>query len=166
MKFAIRKPLFITCVSVTIFLCGACVAFAQPHGSIKLNKDAFAFASKLINDGQVTADRKGAWSRHRPSADQENEFIRLHGFSEYAKWHLGIDERFGANTKGRYKFPFGDFTNVHRCGLLAARSSARLYGYMDLQFVQPLAECRKIFAFERHLQQRVARIRIEPRGNK
>jgi hypothetical protein len=81
----------------------------------------------------VIADSKGAWSGDRPSADQENKFIRLHGFSEYAKWHLGIDTRFAENTKRRYKFPYGDFTNVHRCGLLAVKARAHQYHYAEIE---------------------------------
>src|SRR5213594_3148734 len=132
MKSAIYKPAFVSFAAVGVLLCSIGDAFAQSRGSIKLNADAFAFAARLINDGHVIADRKGAWSGDRPSADEENEFIRLHGFGEYAKWHLGIDERYGANTKRRYKFPYGDFKNVHRCGLLAARSRARQYKYSDI----------------------------------
>jgi hypothetical protein len=79
------------------------------------------------------ADAKGAWTEHRPSAGEENEFIRLYGFSEYTKWHLGVDTRFTENTKRRYKFPYGDFKNVHRCGVLAARSRAAEYRYSDIK---------------------------------
>jgi hypothetical protein len=31
-------------------------------------------------DGHVVRDERDAWSEHQPSADQENEFIRLNGF--------------------------------------------------------------------------------------
>ena len=133
MKSAIFKPAFVSFAAVGVLLCSIGDAFAQSRGSIKVNADAFAFAKQLINEGHVIADGKGAWTAHRPSADEENEFIRLHSFGEYAKWHLGIDERYGANTKRRYKFPYGDFKNVHRCGLLAARSRARQYGYTEIE---------------------------------
>jgi hypothetical protein len=63
----------------------------------------------------------------------ENEFIRVHGFAEYAKWHLGVDERYAVNTKRRYKFPYGDFTNVHRCGLLAVKARAAENKYHDIE---------------------------------
>ena len=63
----------------------------------------------------------------------ENEFIRAHGFAEYAKWHLGVDERYAVNTKRRYKFPYGDFTNVHRCGLLAVKARAAEHKYHDIE---------------------------------
>ncbi len=37
-------------------------------------------------------------------AEEENEFIRLHGFAEYRKWHLGIDETHAEDTKARSSF--------------------------------------------------------------
>ena len=108
-------------------------AGAQSGGSIKVNEDAVAFASQLIQEGHLIADRKGAWREHKPSPDMENEFIRTHGFAEYAKWHLGVDERYAVNTKRRYKFPYGDFTNVHRCGLLAVKARAAEHKYHDIE---------------------------------
>src|SRR5437773_5869422 len=30
-------------------------------------------------------------------------------------------------------FPFGDFKNVHRCGLLAVKSRAHQFGYADIE---------------------------------
>src|SRR5215471_9734617 len=108
-------------------------AGAQSGGSFKVNQDAVAFASQLIQDGHLIADRKGAWREHKPSLDAENEFIRVHGFAEYAKWHFGVDERYAVNTKRRYKFPYGDFTNAHRCGLLAVKARAQQYGYAEIE---------------------------------
>ena len=133
MNSILRKPAFVSSIAVGVLLCAISGVFAQSRGSIKLNEDAFAFAARLINDGHVIADRKGAWSGDRPSADQENEFIRLHGFGEYVKWHLGIDERYPENTKRRYKFPYGDFKSVHRCGLLAMKARAHQYGYIEIE---------------------------------
>jgi hypothetical protein len=132
MKSVISKSAFVTFVAVAIFLCAISV-LAETRKRVHLNENAFAFAAQLINEGHVIADGKGAWSKHRPSADQENEFIRLHGFGEYAKWHLGIDERYPENTKRRYKFPYGDFKSVHRCGLLAVKARAHQYGYSEIE---------------------------------
>ena len=81
--------------------------------AVKLNKIAFDHAKKLVNEGHVELDERDAWSEHRPSAEEENEFIRTHGFVEYAKWHLGINDEEAEYAKGRYKFPYGDFENVH-----------------------------------------------------
>ena len=135
-------------IAVAILLYAIDAVVAQPVPGIKLNDNAVAFATQLIKEGHFTADGKGAWSEHRPSADQENEFIRLHGFGEYAKWHLAVDERYAENTKRRYKFPYGDFSNVHRCGLLAARSRAAEYRYHDVEdaavrLIQMIAQKRQ-----------------------
>jgi hypothetical protein len=59
-----------------------------------------------------------------PPARRENDFIERHGIAEYGRWHLGIDDDVDDSRKGHYKFPYGDFQNVHRCGLLAAESCA------------------------------------------
>ena len=133
MKMIILKTARVCSIALVILFCAIIDIHAQSRGSIRLNQDAFTFAVQLIKEGHFIADGKGAWREHRPSADQENEFIRLHGFGEYAKWHLAVDERYAENTKRRYKFPYGDFSNVHRCGLLAARSRAAEYRYHDVE---------------------------------
>jgi hypothetical protein len=99
----------------------------------KLNERAFDHAKELIEKGRFVADERDAWSEHRPSADEENRFIEQHGFAEYAKWYLGIDDEEDEDTKGRYKFPYGDFEKVHRCGVLSAESRAGQYKYPDIE---------------------------------
>jgi hypothetical protein len=133
MKAIILKRARVRSIAVAILLCAIETVLAQPRSGLALNKNAFAFAAQLIKEKHFIADGKGAWSEHRPSANEENEFIRLHGFGEYAKWHLGIDDRYPENTKSRYRFPYGDFKNVHRCGLLAAKARARQYGYTEIE---------------------------------
>jgi len=92
--------------------------------TITLNKDALANAEKLIRAGKTTHDERDDWSEHAPSAGDENAFIEKHGYSEFAKWHLGVDKSESEETKGRYSFPFGDFTKVHRCAVIALESRA------------------------------------------
>ena len=119
-----------------VFLCIVSCAFSAERPNvpaIRLNPAALEFAQQLIREGRVVLDGKGAWTGHRPSPREENEFIRLHGLGQYAKWHLGIDERHAMNSKARYKFPYGDFDSVHRCGLLAAKSRAREYRHADIE---------------------------------
>jgi hypothetical protein len=101
--------------------------------TVRLNQDAFDYARELVKQGHVIADGRGAWSQHQPSAEEENEFIRLHGFGEYAKWHFGIDDAHGEKTKARYKFPYGDLKNVHRCALLAIESRAAQYKHYGIE---------------------------------
>jgi hypothetical protein len=99
----------------------------------KLNQIAFESCKELIRQGRVIIDKKGAWGRHQLSLEEENEFIRLHGFEGYAKWHLGIDEDRPEGTKARYKFPCGDFKNVHRCAVLAVKSRAAQYNHDEIE---------------------------------
>lgn len=101
--------------------------------AVKLNSTAFDHAKSLIKDGKVVLDERDDWSEHQPTAEQENQFIEEHGFDEYAKWHLGIDDEQDEETKARYKFPYGDFERVHRCGLLAAESRAGQYKHFDIE---------------------------------
>jgi hypothetical protein len=133
MKTAISKLNCVTRIGLIVCLNAISDARAQSGGSMKINENAVAFASQLIQEGHVIADGKGAWREHKPSPGVENEFIRAHGFAEYAKWHLGVDERYAVNTKRRYKFPYGDFTNVHRCGLLAVKTRAAEHKYHDIE---------------------------------
>ena len=93
--------------------------------TVRLNRAAFEFAKELIVEGRYVFDERDAWSEHRPSAQTENEFFAAHGFREYAKWYLGINEEKHKNTKGRHEFPYGDFENVHRCGVLTPRKAGR-----------------------------------------
>ena len=133
MKAILVKRARVRSIAAAILLCAVNNILAQARTGTALNEEAFAFAMQLIKERHFLADGKGAWSGHRPSANEENEFIRLHGFGEYAKWHLGIDDHYPENTKQRYKFPYGDFKNVHRCGLLAAKARARQYGYTEIE---------------------------------
>jgi hypothetical protein len=133
MKAVVQKSVCVCSIVLVILVYAISDACAQSRSSIKLSENAFAFAAQLIKQGHFVADHKGAWREHQSSPTTENEFIRLHGFGEYAKWHLGTDSRFGENTKRRYKFPYGDFKNIHRCALLAAKARARLYGYTEIE---------------------------------
>jgi len=131
-----RETMTAFLAAASIFLYAITSALGREQEKIeplRLNVAAFNYAKELISQGHMVIDGKGAWREDQPSTEAENEFIRLHGFGEYAKWHLGIDDRFSENTKRRYKFPYGDFKNLHRCGLLAAQSRARQYKYSEIE---------------------------------
>ena len=98
---------------------------------VKLSKTAFGHAKELVNEGKFVWDERDAWSEHQPFTQQENDFIRSHGIHEYAKWHLGIDDEEDEQNKKRYKFPYGDFHKVHRCGVISAESRAGQYKHHD-----------------------------------
>lgn len=101
--------------------------------AVKLHRKAFDHAKELIDDGRFVFDERDAWSEHQPSAQEENDFIERHGIEEYGKWHLGIDDKRPEDTKGRYEFPYGDFRDVHRCGVISAESRAGQYKHFDIE---------------------------------
>ncbi len=100
--------------------------------TIKLNREALRHAESLVNDGKATHDERDDWSEHAPSTEKQNSFIDRHGFDEYAKWHLGVDEEKSEGTKGRYSFPYGDFTRVHRCAIISLESRAAQNDHDDI----------------------------------
>lgn len=101
--------------------------------AVKLNRSGFAHAKELVSKGKVVIDERDDWSEHQPTTSEENIFIQANGFAEYGKWHLGIDDEEDENTKKRYKFPYGDFANVHRCAVLSAESRAGQYKHFDIE---------------------------------
>ena len=123
-----------TCLILAFIALGGVSHFARgDEERLRLNPIGFEHARNLIQRGCVVVDHKGAWQNDQLSVERKNDFIRAHGFPEYSKWHLGIDKRHKPGSKAGYKFPFGDFTNVHRCGLLAVKARARQYGYADIE---------------------------------
>jgi hypothetical protein len=101
--------------------------------TVKLNDRAYEYAQLLIREGDFVFDERDAWNKLRPSALDEDEFIRLNGFADFALWHLGINDEHDEDTKAHYEFPYGDFQNVHRCGVLAAESRAGQYNHYDIE---------------------------------
>lgn len=100
--------------------------------AVKLNREALAHARKLVKAGKVVRDKQGNWTEHAPDADEENRYVDKRGWDDYALWHLGIDRQDGEETKERYSFPFGDFTKVHRCGVIALQSRANQFDHDDI----------------------------------
>ncbi len=93
----------------------------------RVNPDAVTQARKLIDDGKVDVDTE--WSDAAPSADDGNAEIEKHGYEGYGAWHLAIDPDAGEETKGRYKFPYGDFTEVNRAALIHGKQRAAQNGH-------------------------------------
>lgn len=100
---------------------------------LRLNARAFEHAKQLIAQGKSVVDERDAWSEHQPSSEDENGYIRDHGWAAYARWYLGINEQAADETKERYEFPFGDFDKVHRCGVLSAESRAAQYRHLEIE---------------------------------
>jgi hypothetical protein len=101
--------------------------------AVTLNQRAFDHAKSTIQRGLFVLDDRDEWSEHQPSAQQENSYLEAHGFDDYGRWFLGVEDEEDEDNKGRYKFPYGDFEKVHRCGVLAAESRAGQRNYYDIE---------------------------------
>jgi hypothetical protein len=100
--------------------------------TVRLNRKALSHAQALVSRGRTTHDRRDDWSDHAPTTDEENEYIEQHGWRDYGLWHLGVDEDKSEETKGRYSFPYGDFTEVHRCAVIALEGRAAQNDHADI----------------------------------
>jgi hypothetical protein len=90
--------------------------------SYTLNKRAVERARELIENRQYVLESD--WGERQPRADDENRFLALHSWDEYAEWHLGLTDGAADETKARYAFVFGDFRRIHRTGIIAVHFRA------------------------------------------
>jgi hypothetical protein len=88
----------------------------------RLNDAAVRHARTLIDDGSVDADT--GWSEGKPTAQEGTAEIDRGGYEAYGLWFLGIEPDAAEDTKERYHFPIGDFTDVYRQGLVHAEQRA------------------------------------------
>jgi hypothetical protein len=97
----------------------------------RVNKDAVAQAGELIDAGKY--DDETEWSDAAPSADDGNAEIDRNGYEGYGAWHLAVDRDASEETKGRYKFPYGDFHAVNRAALIHAKQRASQNGHDEIE---------------------------------
>ena len=88
----------------------------------QVNEDAVTHARTLIDSGKY--DDATEWSEAAPSSDEGNAAIDEHGYAGFAAWHLAIDPDASEETKGRFAFPYGDFTLVNRAALIHGKQRA------------------------------------------
>ena len=97
----------------------------------RVNKDGVAQARKLIDAGKVDTDTE--WSDAAPSAADENAEIDRHGYDGYGAWHLALDPDANAETKKRYAFPYGDFSQVNRAALIHGKQRAAQNDHAEIE---------------------------------
>jgi len=96
-----------------------------------VNEAGVAHARELIDAGRY--DDTTEWSQAAPSAAEENEEREDEGQEGYAEWHLAVDGSKGEGTKGRYRFPYGDFTTVNRAALIHAKQRASQNDHPEIE---------------------------------
>jgi hypothetical protein len=101
--------------------------------TIRLNQRGYEHARRLVEEGRFVVDERDRWSDHQPSAEREDEFLAAYGISEYGRWYLGVDRDVPEDLTGHYRFPYGDFERLHRCGVVSAQVRAGQYRYYDVE---------------------------------
>jgi hypothetical protein len=101
--------------------------------AVRLNRRGYEHAKELVEQGHRVLDDRDDWSEHQPTAAEENAYLEEHGFEGYGRWFLGLDDEKGEETKGHYKYPYGDFRDVHRCAVVSAESRAGQYDHDDVK---------------------------------
>lgn len=91
--------------------------------AVTLNRRAYDYAKELINEVRFVFDEREAWSEHQPSAQEENEYLRLYGFAQYGKWYLGAT-RNPRIPRGTMSFPMG-ISNISTGVASLARKAGR-----------------------------------------
>jgi hypothetical protein len=96
-----------------------------------VNDRAVEHALDLIAKRRYVLDSR--WSDVQPKASDENAFLESHSFDEYALWHLGLTEGAKDGTKARYAFVYGDFSRLHRMGLIACHYRAAEWRHKEIE---------------------------------
>jgi hypothetical protein len=112
-------------------LAGAADREDSGMASYTVNPAAVARARELIDARQYVLDSD--WGEVQPGASAQNAYLESHSWDEYARWHLGLTDGAGDETKARYAFVYGDFRRVHRTALIACVYRASEWRHKDVE---------------------------------
>ena len=103
----------------------------DPMAKYRVNEEAVTKAEELIEARLYVV--RSEWSEVQPDAATENAFLERQGWEAYARWHLGLTQGAGDETKARHGFVFGDFRRIHRSGLMACRFRATQWDHKQIE---------------------------------
>ena len=96
-----------------------------------VNTSAVEHCRKLIDAHQYVISSD--WGDVQPSAEQQNDYLEVHSWTDYSRWHLGLTSGAADETKARYAFVYGDLRRVHRSGLIACVYRAAEWDHKDVE---------------------------------
>ena len=99
--------------------------------SYSVNERGVKRARGLIDSRQYVV--RSEWGDVQPRAAHENAYLESHAWEEYAEWHLGLTDGATDETKARYAFVYGDFTRLHRTGLIACHYRAAEWEHKEIE---------------------------------
>jgi hypothetical protein len=96
-----------------------------------VNDRAVEHALELIAKRRYVLDSN--WGEAQPRAADENAYLDSHSWEEYAAWHLGLTEGAKDGTKARYAFVLGDFSRIHRMGIISCHYRAAEWRHKEIE---------------------------------
>lgn len=99
---------------------------------LKLNPEAFEYARYLISQGNVNCQQEN-WHANKPTPEQEDLYLQDHSLHDYGNWFLAINTIEDDNTKKHFEFPIGNFKDIYRSGIIAAKERAARYKHFDIE---------------------------------
>jgi hypothetical protein len=90
-----------------------------------------AHARKLIKAKHYVLNSD--WGEVQPKAADETAYLKDHPWQEYAGWFLGLTEGADDESKAGYAFVCGDFSRIHRSGLIACVYRAAEWRHKDVE---------------------------------
>ena len=97
----------------------------------EVNTKAFERARELIEKRRYVL--RSDWGERQPTAADQNRYLRSHGWDDYGAWHLGLTVGKNDETKARYAFVFGDFSRIHRTGIIAVHFRAAEWRHKEVE---------------------------------
>lgn len=97
----------------------------------RVNEDAVSHAKQLIRARRYVL--RSRWQDVQPRAREQNKFLKTHSWEEYGAWHLGLTEGADEAAKARYAFVYGDFSRLHRMGLIACHYRAAEWRHKEIE---------------------------------
>lgn len=96
-----------------------------------VNPDAVTYVRHLVDARRYVL--RSTWGDVSPDAEATTAYLEKHSWEEYSRWHLGLTEGAGGETKARYAFVVGDLTRLHRSGLIACVYRAAEWEHKEVE---------------------------------
>ncbi len=87
--------------------------------TIKINKEGYEHALKIIKNGLEVEHDTSNWKEVKPDVDEMARFLNTHSLEEYGLWFLGINTDADQNSKDKFVYTYGDFSVLHKSCLIA-----------------------------------------------
>ncbi len=104
----------------------------EEPANLRFHRDAFEKAKELINQGKVNCDVH-SWTVDQPTPNDEDAYLNDHSYTEYGKWFLATKEGTDTDTKQHYEFPIGNFKELYRSGVIAAKARAGQFKHHEVE---------------------------------